>query len=395
MTLEPWIEKQRDKYVVRWRDAAGKVQSDKGYRYSSRSDAKPRRDVIRGLLKNKSYGLVDESRSILECSTAFKESQRGQVSDGRIDNGYQTSLNLFMSVCAKMSPSVTLMGQLRRKVILDYKTELYHRKMSEHSIRLYLAAISVWLKWAKDNEWILENPFVDIGLPVPKSVDRFLTDAQLLALERVIDDEEFRCIFRIGYQVGLRPGEIINIRPDHLTWHLDKKIWTLAIPPDNNKTSTGRMVVVSAGLVKLIPKDYEVQPFERWTPRRMSAHFARALLAADIKDKVLRNGRTVQIIFYWTRHTYARLQLEKGMDLGILMVLMGHSSIKMTKDTYGHLERSFVIDRASAFSQIAARFDTALLSVADCRANAGQAGQIEDTSGNSMTLVATVNNEAL
>lgn len=383
MRFEPWIEhdKRRGTCVVRWRDESGAKCRDE-YTYDNKSDAKARKDIVRDLLKNRSLGIVDDTRTILECADKFKESTRGEVTDGRIDNGYQSSLNLFATICNGMSPSVRLMRQVRRKVILEFKSEMYKRKMSEHSIRLYLGVISVWLKWAKTHEWIQDNPFIDIGLPVPKQIDRFLTDAQLLSIEKKIVHPTFRCIFRIGYDVGLRPGEIRGIQPDHLTWHPEKGVWVLSIPPDNNKTSTGRMVVVPLGIVELMPRTYKVSPFEKWSARRIGRHFALALKAAEIPDKVLRNGRKVDIIFYWTRHTYARRMLEKGMDLGILMVLMGHSSIKMTKDTYGHLERSFILDQASLINQLPNKLGADLIGI--CGATAGQTSENTDTYRNSM-----------
>jgi integrase len=41
--------------------------------------------------------------------------------------------------------------------------------------------------------------------------------------------------------------------------------------------------------------------------------------------------------FHHLRHTYAALSIAAGMDLYILSRRMGHSSITITADKYGHL----------------------------------------------------------
>jgi hypothetical protein len=43
--------------------------------------------------------------------------------------------------------------------------------------------------------------------------------------------------------------------------------------------------------------------------------------------------------FHSFRHTYARCALESGADIFWLQRQMGHSSYKVTTDTYGHWER--------------------------------------------------------
>lgn len=355
MTLEPWIEKQRDKYVVRWRDTAGKAQTDKGYRYRSRSEAKPRRDVVRQLLKNKSYGQVDESKSVAACFDAFLVEQ-AHHSSARIHQ-YNEAVKSFLLVS-----KVTTMGQIVRKVIIDYKTELYRLKRSDHTIHTYLGVIGVWMKWAKNREWILENPYIDIEAPLPKPVDRFLTDAELIAIERVIDMEDFRCIYRLGYMVGLRPQEILKSKSEHLLYDADKNLWTLRIPPDSSKTSVGRMVALPPMVVALLPKR-EGLLFPDWSRKRMGRHFANALRRAELPILVERKNQIVRKIFYWTRHSFARRFLEKGGPLRILSILMGHASIKITADTYGHLEKTFVIDQAHAISAVMGQLENSLTEI--------------------------------
>ncbi len=64
--------------------------------------------------------------------------------------------------------------------------------------------------------------------------------------------------------------------------------------------------------------------------------FARALKGAGLSG----------VRFHDLRHTFAALSIEAGVDVKTLQVMMGHSSIRVTLDIYGHLY-STAYDRAS------------------------------------------------
>ncbi|MFC7734056.1 tyrosine-type recombinase/integrase [Actinomadura keratinilytica] len=48
-------------------------------------------------------------------------------------------------------------------------------------------------------------------------------------------------------------------------------------------------------------------------------------------------GLPSSVCFHVLRHTYASLLIQAGTHLTVIRDRMGHSSIKVTADTYGHL----------------------------------------------------------
>lgn len=54
-------------------------------------------------------------------------------------------------------------------------------------------------------------------------------------------------------------------------------------------------------------------------------------------DTLLRRAELPDIRFHDLRHTYAALSIAAGVDIYRLSRLMGHSSITVTADRYGHL----------------------------------------------------------
>jgi len=62
-------------------------------------------------------------------------------------------------------------------------------------------------------------------------------------------------------------------------------------------------------------------------PSNLRKVFVRALTAAKLR----------RVRFHDLRHTFASLLIEQGESLAYIRDQLGHSSIKVTVDTYGHL----------------------------------------------------------
>ncbi len=52
----------------------------------------------------------------------------------------------------------------------------------------------------------------------------------------------------------------------------------------------------------------------------------------------MKRVRLGQVRFHDLRHTYASLMIRAGIHPKVLQSLMGHSSIRVTMDTYGHCQ---------------------------------------------------------
>ena len=69
----------------------------------------------------------------------------------------------------------------------------------------------------------------------------------------------------------------------------------------------------------------------------MRRHFYPALKAAELP----------RIRFHDLRHTYASLLIDQGENIKYVQNQMGHASIKVTLDTYGHLMKDVNKEAAS------------------------------------------------
>jgi len=64
-------------------------------------------------------------------------------------------------------------------------------------------------------------------------------------------------------------------------------------------------------------------------------------------EPALRKAGLRRIRFHDLRHTYAALLIDQGEHPKYIQVQMGHSSINITMDTYGHLMKTVNRDASS------------------------------------------------
>lgn len=380
MTLEPWIEGQRGKFVVRWRDQGGKKCSDT-FRYAKKPDAKVRKDAVRTMLVSQSLGRVDLSRSPKECVDKFLEDMERSGS-GRL-KVFRPGLQRFLALKdSDGRPLIRSMVDVTRDNILNYMTSLQASKLSQNTIQTYVSGcVRRWLGWCVDHHWLAVLPYAKIRVKSPKKIDRFYTDDEIARFKAVIKDEEFLCLFKLGYRCGLRPGERLRIRSEHIIWDAKLKRGEIYIPPDEAKTDeSGRYAELPLDVYELLPKR-EGLLFPGWGMNRMNRVFGLAKLRARIDDKVI-NGLTIFKTMYWTRHTYAKRYLERGGGLKRLSVRMGHASIEMTADTYGRLERAVINDVVVTDVGVAGQIPDLEIGVAGHRQ--GKTGQNSETMGDRM-----------
>jgi len=340
MTFEPWIEhdKRRETYVVRWRDLNGQKRRDT-YAYETKTEARDRKTLVRKMLVNQSLGKVDLSRSPAQCLEEFLED---------LDSAHSTrtgttrcAIERFLSMKDKTGRVIVqTMADITRGVILDYKTSLQGAGLSDHTVQTYVSGcLRRWLGWCVDHKWLAVQPYEKIGVSAPKKMDRFFTDEEIADIEAQITDPEFLCIFKLGYRSGLRPGETMRLEEKDVRWDPALNKGELYIPPDEAKSDAGgRYAELPADVYAILPKCKGLL-FPSWNEDKLKRHFRAARRKASVTHKVMKT-RTLKKTLYWTRHTYAKRYLENGGSPKRLQNLMGHASIEITMDVYGHLDRS-------------------------------------------------------
>jgi integrase len=136
---------------------------------------------------------------------------------------------------------------------------------------------------------------------------------------------------------GERTVPILALLAPALAEHRERRLAAGAAPPD--ALVFGRSVS---------------EPFEPSTVRR------RALAAWDAANqRVCRNSddnaELMPITLHEARHTFASLLIASGANAKVLQTVMGHATIQMTFDRYGHLMPDALDDLAAAADAYLAR----------------------------------------
>lgn len=121
----------------------------------------------------------------------------------------------------------------------------------------------------------------------------------------------------IAIYTGMRRGEILKLRPEHIQDGL------ITIPAGNTKTLKMRAV----------PVIKEAKPWLKHVPlpitfEGLKSGFARARKAADMEH----------VTFHDLRRSCGSLMVQAGVDIYVVSRVLGHSSVEVTQKVYAHLK---------------------------------------------------------
>ncbi len=158
--------------------------------------------------------------------------------------------------------------------------------------------------------------------------------------------------YHVAIYCGLRQGELFGLR-----WKdadLERKELRVAGQIQRGTRARGktkrahRAIPIAAETIRVLKWHQQNQEQERrisgkgWNAGDLvfSCEVGTALnpkMIGEQFDTLLRRNELPDVRFHDLRHTYAVLSIAAGVDIYTLSRQMGHSTISMTADRYGHL----------------------------------------------------------
>ncbi|MDH3558015.1 MAG: site-specific integrase [Deltaproteobacteria bacterium] len=171
-----------------------------------------------------------------------------------------------------------------------------------------------------------------------------LESKRLQALFNAADTQKDRVLFMSAVFTGMREGELFGLKWNDIDWinsqiHV-KRTYNHRRFYEPKSEASKRSIDVAPELVKKLrewrlacPRNELnlVFPSEVGTPEDEANFLKRRFFPTLVKAKL------PKIRFHDLRHTYAALVWEQTKDVKYFQTQLGHSSNKMTMDTYGHL----------------------------------------------------------
>jgi integrase len=361
--------------------AAGKVIKRKGRNYvADWYDAGGRR-------RRKSFGKRKDAESFLEGEKQTRKAvESGQVILKESTFGEYAPAWLERH-CPNLKPSTfnSYRANLKTHLIprfedLDlraidhekidtFKAFMFKRgKHANQTINHNLKILKKLLGDALLDGYLSLNPALTVkALPLLKEEIDFLDPDELNLL---LDKSRgvYRTLFLAAMLSGMRRGEALAVRHTDLDYasaqiHIQRTLYRGTFTAPKSKASRRKIDMPPAlvDALKELPSRFRGD-LVFCQPNGKHLH-AENMVRREFNPALKRAGLR-HVKFHSLRHSYAVMLIESGVNVKYLQRQLGHASIKMTLDTYGHLFRDTNPEASKGLQEIFER---------------GQGGHISDT----------------
>jgi len=277
--------------------------------------------------------------------------------------GYRVSLN------KRILPALgnKRLSEVRRADVQELADRLTAEGLSASTVQNTLDPLrAIYRRAIRRDEGVTVNPTQELELRRPDGKrDRIASPAEAAVLIAAVDVDE-RALWATAFYAGLRRGELRALRWKHID--LEARVihvsrgWDALEGEQDTKSAAGKRKVpildpLTAALIAhkartgcagdaLVFGRTATDPFNPETVRRnvLAAWGWKEVPNPDYPDagtKMIhvkaREDALEPLTLHEARHTCASLLIAAGVNPKALSVIMGHSTIAMTFDTYGHL----------------------------------------------------------
>lgn len=229
--------------------------------------------------------------------------------------------------------------------------------VSEATLAKHLRQLSVFLEAARRRGLIAENPVRRLDASAKPRPRRkrpsYFTDGEVARLwPELAEPPAYIYAMKLAATTGMRFGEIAGLRLTDVSLsareiQLERQ-FTGGEEVDTPKDREPRTIDLVPAAVEVLEEWLRLRGpleegllFERETGGHLANDEARDLLYAAMKragiERLGERGGKRDVHSF--RHTFARIALEHGAELTWVQKQLGHSSITLTRDTYGHWSR--------------------------------------------------------
>jgi len=235
------------------------------------------------------------------------------------------------------------MDEVRPHDVADMQERLRRDGLSNATVNRYTAMVkrvfNVALHW---EVYEGRNPAQRAEMRREQGRERFLTDAELLALFRALELEPSKiaaCAIALLAATGARRGEALGAKWEHID--LQRRIWTVPL----SKSGKRRHITLSDAALRILAKLPRVEGspwvFPGADPAKPIADLKKAW--ARVKSRAGIDG---EFCLHQLRHTYASRLVGQGRSLYEVGQLLGHAGTATTM-RYAHLAPDRLIEAAN------------------------------------------------
>lgn len=252
---------------------------------------------------------------IVQAEKIFVQRMQSKNWSEKTIKNYACSMRLFLRTFQTRDRARNITADEIEKYLLT-KVEINTRKHARCGINAFY-------------KLVINQPEKLRFIPWPKREQKlvqFLTHEEVVALIKACNNLKHKCIILLLYGCGLRVGEVINLKPQHI----DSGRMIINIICGKGKKD--RQVQLPEVLLKLLRQYYlQFKPEGGYLFQgQFDAQYSERSINQFLKKYAAIAGIKRNIHAHLLRHSYATSSLENGVDLRLIQTLLGHNSIKTT-----------------------------------------------------------------
>lgn len=234
--------------------------------------------------------------------------------------------------------------ELRRSDVQAWIDGLLGENLAAATVRNTVNPLQAIYRHAIRRDLVTVNPTRDLEMPAARGKrDRIASAQEAQALLEALPDEQ-RAVWATAFYAGLRRGELRALRwCDVDLGRLEiavSRSWDEVAAAQDPKTETSERTVP----ILAVLRDYLIAHKMDGGRDGEDLVFGRtatsAFVPSTIDNRAKRaweKAKLAKITMHECRHTFASLLIDAGVNAKAIQTFMGHSTIEMTYDQYGHL----------------------------------------------------------
>jgi len=295
----------------------------------------------------------------------WMDGKRHNMSNQTLKNYESYFLNHIHPILGNMQ-----LSKINPLSIQKFLSTLHEKRLSDSTVKRIFNVVNASLNSALKMELITKNPASVIEKPKVKTKEMKIWDAdEITRFLRYAKESAYYTGFLLAVTTGMRQGEILGLRwrdvdlEEGLLYvrqtlnHDGKGFKTGAKSKAGNRTiglddytvnalKQQRKIVVQNKLrYGALFQDYDLVIC---TPKGIAIR-PRNLLRAfySLIDK----AGVTKIRFHDLRHTHSSLMLKQGENIKVISERLGHSSVRITLDTYSHVMPNMQKEASNRFAK--------------------------------------------
>ncbi len=343
------VFKRRGRWVVDFRDP-------QGYRHTlvvqgTRKDADARLAKIVSDIHRGDFIPFHQRKSFEELVEKFFRAKVAEVSQNTAED-YQRLTRLHLQPFFARFP----IQKIRRETVEDFRSELHEKGIGPRTINKSVGLLGSFFRYAVAHQWLSRSPTAGLKkLSEAKKTQEELMETNVLNPEEIRrllgvygeKDGRWKIVVKAAVFTGLREGELLGMQWRDIDWrtkqiHVTRQ-YTRGRFSELKTRSSRRSVDMANALIADLRRWWGPCPkgtLNLVFPNGVGNPESHANLLQRGFYPFLEKADLTRIRFHDLRHTYASLMIANGEHPKYIQQQMGHSSVKVTMDIYGHLMQS-------------------------------------------------------